>query len=222
MALAALALAAALPAAAPAAEAVGTLSWLKGSVTLTREGKTTAAVPGCEVCIRDTLRAGPDSGAEVILKDQSVVKLAAGASLEITDYLYAPDQAKRSALLTLAAGKARFVANDLKEFKEKGFQVRSATAIIGTRGTDFVVWVAPDGATSALAIERVVVVAGREKPRETVTIAPNQVSEVRPGALPSAARTATAAERSAFLRELDQFMSDELKKGPAKIQGGSG
>jgi hypothetical protein len=64
--------------------------------------------------------------------------MAPNTTLEITEYLYQPEKKKRKGLLSLWAGKARFIVNDLVDFTQKDFEVRTQAGIAGTRGTDFV------------------------------------------------------------------------------------
>ena len=70
--------------------------------------------------------------------DESRIRMAPNTILEITEYLYQPEKKKRKGLLSLWAGKARFIVNDLVDFAQKDFEVRTQAGIAGTRGTDFV------------------------------------------------------------------------------------
>jgi hypothetical protein len=71
--------------------------------------------------------------------------------LEITEYLYQPDQKKRQSLLSLWSGKARFIVADLVGFIQKGFVVKTPNGIAGVRGTDFIVEVREVGEGQAAA-----------------------------------------------------------------------
>jgi hypothetical protein len=75
---------------------------------------------------------------EILFMDESRIRMAPNTTLEITEYLYQPEKKKRKGLLSLWAGKARFIVNDLVDFAQKDFEVRTQAGIAGTRGTDFV------------------------------------------------------------------------------------
>ena len=81
----------------------------------------------------------PKASVELGFLDNSHVKMAPDTVLEITEYLYKPQEKKRQSLLSMASGKARFLVQELQDFKQKRFQVQTQTAIVGTRDTEFIV-----------------------------------------------------------------------------------
>lgn len=119
-------------------EAVGKTSALTGSVSIQREGRSWQLQVGEDIHIHDRLQTGIDSRVEILFMDESRVRMAPNSTLEITEYIYQPEKKKRKGLLSLWAGKARFIVNDLVDFAQKDFEVRTQAGIAGTRGTDFV------------------------------------------------------------------------------------
>jgi hypothetical protein len=119
-------------------EAVGKTSALTGSVSIQREGRSWQLQVGEDIHIHDRLQTGIDSRVEILFIDESRIRMAPNTTLEITEYLYQPEKKKRKGLLSLWAGKARFIVNDLVDFAQKDFEVRTQAGIAGTRGTDFV------------------------------------------------------------------------------------
>jgi hypothetical protein len=119
-------------------EAVGKTSALTGSVSIQREGKTWQLQVGEYIHLHDRLQTGIVSRVEILFMDQSRIRMAPNTTLEITEYLYQPEKKKRKGLLSLWAGKARFIVNDLVDYTQKDFEVRTQAGIAGTRGTDFV------------------------------------------------------------------------------------
>jgi len=119
--------------------AVGEVVSFNGIVRVEREGKSWQVTVGEEIQLHDQLKTGTDSRAEILFVDESRVRMAPNSTLEITEYLFKPVERKRKSKLSLWAGKARFIVNDLFGFKEKGYVVQTQNATAGTRGTDFVV-----------------------------------------------------------------------------------
>jgi hypothetical protein len=81
----------------------------------------------------DRVRTGPDGAAELFLRDgESRVRLAPGTEMTLTA------GGEDGNLLDLAAGKLRLAVKKLEK-RMKKFEVRTPTAILAVRGTDFAV-----------------------------------------------------------------------------------
>ena len=133
-----------------AAEPVGKADVVTGTVTVEREGKSEAVKMGDPLFLHDKLHTQTAGLVEIVFPDGSRVKLASETVLEITEYLYDPSEKKREGLLSMVSGKARFVVQDLQDFKDKRFRVQSQTAIVGTRDTDFIVKVTAEAGSDEL------------------------------------------------------------------------
>jgi hypothetical protein len=120
-------------------EAVGKVVNLVGVVHLERAGNTWEVQVGEEIHLHDLLKTDQDSRAEILFVDESRVRVAPSTDLEITEYLYKPEQKRRKSVLSLWAGKARFIVNKLVDFEQKEFEVQTPSGTAGVRGTDFVV-----------------------------------------------------------------------------------
>ena len=120
-------------------EPVGRVVRLDGVVHLEREGKTWQVQVGEDVQLHDLFKTEQDSRAEILFVDDSRVRIAPGTNLEITEYLYKPEQKKRKSTLSLWSGKARFIVNELVDFVQKDFEVQTPSGTAGVRGTDFIV-----------------------------------------------------------------------------------
>ncbi len=122
-----------------APEPAGRAEILTGTVTVERDGKPEALKAGDPVFVKDRIITGPESSAEIAFVDLSRMKLAANTDLEITGYLYDPGEKTRQGLISLTFGKARFAVRDFQEFRDKRFRVKTGTAFVGSRDTDFIV-----------------------------------------------------------------------------------
>jgi len=120
-------------------QAVGKIASLTGTLDVKRDGKSLQAGIGEAIHLLDRLQTGPDSRAEIVFIDDSRVRMAPGTILEVTEYLYQPDQKKRQSVLSIWSGKARFLVTELVDYVQKGFEVQTPNGTAGVRGTDFIV-----------------------------------------------------------------------------------
>jgi len=71
--------------------------------------------------------------------DDSVVKLTEHSQLTIDEYIYDPDPSKSKMALTFGLGTARFITGNLNRIDKQNIELRTPTANIAIRGTDFTV-----------------------------------------------------------------------------------
>ena len=214
---------------AAADEPIGKAESVSGVVLVERAGRSETVKPGAPVFLRDKWQTKADSGVEIVFLDNSRIKMAAGTVLEITEYLYKPGEKTRQGFISMLAGKARFLVADLQDYKDKRFRVQAQTAVVGTRDTDFCVWIDKDGSTKILCLENVIMLFNVNFPDKSIILTANMISQVIGGNLPVAARFATPAERELFIREMERLGGDVLGgksggkgEGTSKTGGTSG
>ena len=127
------------PSAISQTEAVGEVVRFVGIARVEREGRSWQVQVEEPIHLHDRLQTGAESRIEIVFLDNSRVRIAPNSTLEITEYLYQPEQKKRQSLLSIWSGKARFLVNDLVHFRQRDFVVHTQNAIVGTRGTDYIV-----------------------------------------------------------------------------------
>ena len=126
------------------AESAGEFAAVKGRVDVTRPGAAARMVSaGDPVEVGDVVRTKSLSRAEIVFRDGSLVRLAPGSRLEITEFL-AGEQESRG-VFKLFRGKVRsrvkkIMGSLFGRFQRNRFEVHTPTAVIGVRGTDFVVY----------------------------------------------------------------------------------
>jgi len=69
--------------------------------------------------------------------DDSTVKLTEHSQLIIDEYIYDPDPSKSKMALTFGLGTARFITGNLNRIDKQNISLRTPTANIAIRGTDF-------------------------------------------------------------------------------------
>jgi len=73
------------------------------------------------------------------MNDESILTLGSRTQLVIDRSVYDVKKKSRFSFFRLALGKARFWAKKLMDFKHSRFKVRTPTAVVGVRGSDFII-----------------------------------------------------------------------------------
>jgi hypothetical protein len=132
-----------------AAEVVGKITQVEGRVDFLKAGKLPALQAKLDdgVEVGDVLRTKSLSKAQITFMDNTVITVSPEARIAIEDYMFDPGQGKRSAVLQLFQGLAHVVVSKLYKVAEPDFVVKTNTAVMGVRGTDFGLRIEPDSST---------------------------------------------------------------------------
>jgi hypothetical protein len=127
-----------LLASAAVAQDVGRVKTMKGTVHIERGGQRQPALVGAGVQLADTLVTGPDGAVGVTLADDTVLSAGPNSVLAIERFAY--DGVKPGALeATLTKGTLAVVSGRIAKQAPDAMRVRTPAAILGVRGTEFVV-----------------------------------------------------------------------------------
>jgi hypothetical protein len=88
---------------------------------------------------KDTLFVMEKSRASIILNDLSVLTFGSNTKMTFSRMEYVPESQYRSSYSIMHQGKGRFRVKDYKHFKQSSFSVKTPTALIGVRGSDFII-----------------------------------------------------------------------------------
>ena len=114
---------------------IGGISELNGSAQIVRDKPLNAKV---DFAIQSNDEAITSNGRMAItFLDDSIVKLTEHSQLLIDEYIYDPDPSKSKMALTFGLGTARFITGKLNQIDKKNIQLKTPTANIAIRGTDF-------------------------------------------------------------------------------------
>ena len=117
---------------------IGTISELRGNGEVVRQGTTDKLLAELALGIAsyDDVRTGNGRMAIEFL-DSSVVRLTEHSKIVIDDFVYDPDPNKSKLALSMASGTARFITGRLAGIKKENIFIKTPSATIGIRGTDF-------------------------------------------------------------------------------------
>jgi hypothetical protein len=182
--------------------AVGNMTLNKGIVKVRRaQVDMLYKTAGKQIPVRnlDEIQTGKDSSVSIKLNFKSdELELYSQSFFKIDNV------SAQSSLLSMSIGKARFtIKKGLKPItprknRKKRFRVRTANAIVGVKGTEFVLAAGTD-VTSVLTIEGVVDVASAATPEIEVEVKENQASQIRQASTPTAPVTVPASIRETIL-----------------------
>jgi len=128
--------------AANAGEAIGTVKTLKGEVNVVRDGAAMKATAGMRLMAADKLVTGADSSVGIALQDATLMSLGAKSATQLSEFRYDPVKREGNMLISVIKGSMRFVTGLLGKQNPSAVGIRTPTATIGIRGTDFIVSVA--------------------------------------------------------------------------------
>ena len=114
---------------------IGDISELNGSAQIVRDKPYDANL---KFAIQSNDEAVTRDGRMAItFLDDSTVKLTEHSQLIIDEYIYDPDPSKSKMALTFGLGTARFITGNLNRIDKQNISLRTPTANIAIRGTDF-------------------------------------------------------------------------------------
>jgi hypothetical protein len=127
-----------LLAGAAGAQEVGRVKTMKGTVHIERGGQRQPAQVGTGVQLADTLVTGPDGAVGVTLADDTLLSAGPNSVLAIERFVY--DGVKPGALeAALSKGTLAVVSGRIAKQAPDAMRVKTPSAILGVRGTEFVV-----------------------------------------------------------------------------------
>lgn len=115
----------------------GVMMVVKGDVKVTTpDGKTDAAKVGKKVSAGDTITAGADSRAKIVMADKNVINVSPDSKIVIEKYENnGKDQ--KNVELNVVYGKVRASVEQKYDGDKSKFNVKTPSAVAGVRGTDF-------------------------------------------------------------------------------------
>jgi hypothetical protein len=133
--------------AAPAAFAqdfIGGVRNVTGSGTVIRNGQQIIAKDGIRIKMGDKLITGSNGAFGVIFTDNTRISLGSNSEINIDHYVYNPKQGAFSFLTELIQGTASYISGSIGKLSPKSVKFKTPTAVVGVRGTSFLVSTAPE------------------------------------------------------------------------------
>jgi hypothetical protein len=120
------------------AQDIGRVKTVKGTVYLERAGRREVALVGTSVRQADTLVTGSDGAVGVTLADDTLLSAGPNSVLAIERFVYDGNQ-PGSLDAALSKGTLAVVSGRIAKQAPDAMRVKTPSAILGVRGTEFVV-----------------------------------------------------------------------------------
>lgn len=197
----------------------GVLMVVKGDVQILngKTGKTEPAKVGSKIFPDDTIIAGKDSRAKIVMVDKNVLNVSPESKIKIDKYEYKPEAEKKNVLLNVMYGKVRATVNQKYDGEKNQFQVKTPSAVAGVRGTDFLTSYNRVSKDSQVVTFSGAVAVGVAGPNgaivNAVTVRPGQSTTVAQGGMPS---QPSVIPKSELAQAQKESSADTATGAPAK------
>ncbi len=115
---------------------IGNVAALKGDANILRQGKTLKIKSGIGLEVKDKIITSSKARVQVILKDDTVVTIGPDSSFVFDAYTFGTKENSHVAM-HIDRGFFRSVTGKIGKLAPERFKVKTASATIGIRGTDF-------------------------------------------------------------------------------------
>lgn len=123
-------------------EAIGTVKYLAGSAAIRQGGQSTGAAVGSPVRLNDTLATDPEASIGVTIKDGTLLSLGPDSEMVIDELVYDPARKNVGLNVNVLHGTFSYLSGRIAKINPEAVTVKTPTAVIGIRGTRFLLSVA--------------------------------------------------------------------------------
>lgn len=139
--------------ASPAIASIGSITDFKGAGQIKRGAKAAPASKGAGIEKMDTVSTNSQGRFRITFVDATTVNITENSRLVIDDFVYDGNNKSKGKLgLKLALGTARYASGAVAHGNAKGVNIRTPTATIAVRGTDFVMSVDEAGRSTVVLV----------------------------------------------------------------------
>lgn len=117
----------------------GRIKVSKGDVQIERAGKRLAAPVGTMIQTRDTVKTGPNGSVGITFQDNSLLSAGPNSELVIERFVFDSTTHKGEFDTALKKGTLAVVSGKIVKQSPEAMRVKTPAAIMGVRGTEFVV-----------------------------------------------------------------------------------
>ncbi|WP_291085833.1 FecR domain-containing protein [Hydrogenophaga sp.] len=123
---------------------VGYVKNVKGTATVTTDGKAVEAQPGTPLHQGSELKTGAQSSMGVMFKDNTMMSFGPSTLLTVDEYLYEPGEGKLKLGARMGKGTLNYVSGVIAKLQPEAVTIKTPTGMIGVRGTQFLLKVSEE------------------------------------------------------------------------------
>ncbi|WP_229722569.1 FecR family protein [Xylophilus rhododendri] len=121
----------------------GTAKLVKGQVQVANDAGERALQPGDGVSAADRVLTGPDGSASLVLRDGTMIVVGPNSRMDLREFTFDSTTYKGNLVVRVVRGTMRMVSGLIRKTRPEAVSIETPTALIGIRGTDFIVEVEP-------------------------------------------------------------------------------
>lgn len=121
----------------------GTFKQVQGDIRLGTTAGRPAPQSGDALRPGERITTGKDGAASLVLKDGTVLTLGPNTTADLSQFQFDATTQEGNLVLELLQGSVRVVTGLLAKINPDRFKVKTPTAVVGVRGTDFIVEATP-------------------------------------------------------------------------------
>lgn len=193
------------PAVGAFAQEVGTVAALDGSAKIGRRDVWITAIAGAAIQRGDELRTGQPGHMRIVFQDDTVLTISDDSRVVVDEQVFDPDRGQTHSVLGLLQGKVSALVSEYYKRPGATYQIKTATAVAGVRGTEFVVTYDPlDDRTEVAGLSGTVEVRGAfDRTGHGVFITAQEVTTVTRSGLPTPPRRLSDTLFQRYIEDMD-------------------
>jgi FecR protein len=121
----------------------GTFKQVQGEIRLGNDAGRPTPQSGDALRAGERITTGKDGAASLVLKDGTVLTLGPNTTADLSQFQFDTTTQEGNFVLELLQGSVRVVTGLLAKINPDRFKVKTPTAVVGVRGTDFIVEATP-------------------------------------------------------------------------------
>jgi hypothetical protein len=118
---------------------VAQIKTVSGQTEIVRNGAHTVARIGDPLYEKDTIETGPDGSIGITFIDNTVMSSGPDSQIVLEDYKFNSSNFKGSMLADMNRGTVSMISGDIARSSPGAMKIKTPTAILGVRGTRFVI-----------------------------------------------------------------------------------
>jgi len=132
---------------------IGTVTELQGTTVEIKRGKDTIkAAKGTTIESNDSVSAGSNTSLTITFADNSTAKISQNSRLVIDDFVYDANSGAGKSGMKVALGTVRMASGGIAKNNSKNINIKTPTAAITVRGTDFAMTVSELGESTVVLL----------------------------------------------------------------------
>ncbi len=149
------------------AQPIGNVVSVTGNAVIARQGRVFVPSTGSDVYSSDTVTTDSTGHLRILFIDNSVINIGPGSTINMERYESSPS--RRQVLLSMLKGKARFLISKVSNILN-AYDIKTVTAIIGIRGTEFIIDIPGEDSTKLYVLDGSVNLGNAQQPTATTIL----------------------------------------------------